>query len=247
MNKKKILKKILFISISLFVNIVLIIATNKISISYYKNYGQYYDRDVKSVCKVPDGFISLNNIKHLDRYSDYTDSKLRWVIVDGDIGFRDSDDMALDNSPLNNSDFIVKYKNEYYVDKLQIYDLLDSAAVIEEQRNRPYNLGEIIVLRGHNRIALFPYVVIIDSVETESIGGSVLSTIKFKMDRNTYERNKMKIFDHVETDKGKFINNFTFIDDKTVQVKIPAGEKINMIVLKSPDYASCIRRVLVRE
>jgi len=234
-------KRIIFMVISMLVISVVIVATHIISIEYYRFYGQYRE-DAKRVYKVPEGFISLNKI---DRYADYTDGKLKWMFDHGGIGFIDSDDMGLYGTPLNNSQFIVKYKDEYYIRNFMYEELLHAADIIAEQRNRIYNLGDIVILRGHNGISLFPYVVIIDSVETKNVGELVVNIIKFKTDQNISERDRKKIFGHIETDKGTIINEFTFVDEGSVQTDLPAGEKISMIILKSPDYEDCVRKVSV--
>ncbi len=39
-------------------------------------------------------------------------------------------------------------------------------------------------------------------------------------------------FDHFETESGRMIKDFTFLDKETVQIKLLTGDKISMIVLK---------------
>jgi len=237
MNKEKILKRILLVSILLLV----IIATYIISILYYKNYGQY-NEGAKRVYKVPEWYISIKNLE------EDTKGKLRYIGVDhNSILIRDLDNIGIDSPPLNDSWSIVRYKDAYYI-KDVVYDYwLHDANVIAEQRNRLYNVGDAVILRGGEVI---PWVIIISSVETESKGEFMMNTIKFTTNPSVSEREVLKIFDHVETDKGTIIDDFTFVDDGTVQVKLPAGEKISMLILASPAnnaLTNCIRKVSVEE
>lgn len=239
-------KKILFIVISLLVSIVIIIVTHIISIAYYKSYGQY-NEDAKRVYKLPERYILISE---LDNYYDTPNANLKYRILNDRIGFIDSDNMGIFSIPLNNSYFIVRYKGEYYINEWEYECLLHDANIIAEQRDRIYNLGDAIILRGSE---IIPYVIIIDSVETENVGDGELNTIKFTTNPNIpeYERSGRKrdtpIFDHIETDKGTIIDDFTIIDEETVQVILPVDEKINIIVLKSPDYEDCIRKVKIEE
>lgn len=239
MSKSKALKKILFASILIFV----IIATHIISIAYYKNYGQY-NEGAKRVYKMPEGYIPLQKIY------EYTEGKLRYIGTDhNSVLIRDSDDMFIHNFniSLNNSWFIVRYKDEYYINEIEYEKLLRDAKIIAEQRNRIYNLGDAVMLRGSE---IVPWIIIIDSLEMESIGESVAYTIKFTTNPSVSENKILKIFGHVETDKGTIINEFAFVDEGTVQVELPAGEKIGMLILTSPannELINCVRRVRVEE
>ena len=232
-------RKILFIILILFVNIVIIVVTHIISIQYYKYYGQYNGGDAKCVYKLPDGYISIENEKF------YNDAKgiLNWnTIFFPQIIFNDADNISIFVTYLDADWFIVRYKNEYYIDELMYDKLIYDANIIAEQRNRIYNMGEAVILRVHGVI---PYVIIMNAVETESERNFEVSTIKFTKNPSISERKTIKIFDQIETDKGTIINKFVYINEETVQVKLPAGEKISMIVLKSPDHEGCIRKVRV--
>jgi len=239
MRNKIIFKKILIILITLFVSIVVIIATHIISIAYYKNYGQYNGGDAKRVSKVPDRFISIENL-----YDD-TNGNLGWdTVFFPQIVFFDSDGVHIYIEYLDNAAFIVRYKDEYYINEFNYENLVFEADMIAEQRNRIYTIGDAVIVRARGNI---PYVIIIDSVEIENEGNFAKGTIKFRPNPAITESEREKIFDSVETDKGKIIDRFTFIDDNTAQVTIPADGKISMIILKSPHYEYCIRKVSIEE
>jgi len=251
MNKKK----TLFILLIPFVIIVIIIATYTISISYYINYVQFRE-EARRVRKEPDErYISIKNLE------EDANGKLKYWICYGTIEFFDSDNYSIYKIDLNDNYSIVRYKGEHYI-HVAIYDyIVDNAIIIAEQRNRIYCLKEPIILRSS---IVLPYVVVISSVESENVGDSELNIIKFTTNPHITEKDIVKIFGHIETDKGTKINDFNFIDEGTVQVQIPENEKINMIVLKCPnnkqdtrfDYENdnierltsyCVRRIIIEE
>jgi len=240
MSKKETLKKFLLVLLFVVTLIFTVIVTNRISIKYYQVYGRF-NEDAKRVYKIPDKFISLKSLKE-----EITD-KLSYMIGEGGIGFVDVDDIGIFYEKLSADWFIVRYKDEYYIRDIKYKELIYDASMILEQRNRIYNIGEAVILRGRE---IVPFVVTINSVETESEGKYARSTIKYTTNPNIPEFDsktgwrRRTIFDRIETDKGTIITDFTFVDEETLQVKHPAGEKIRMIILKSPDYEGCIRKVI---
>ncbi|MNZ87762.1 hypothetical protein D3C78_1066330 [compost metagenome] len=113
-----------------------------------------------------------------------------------------------------------------------------------EQRNRTYYLGDIVGLR---KDATDQYLFKVDTVEVETVDEVVIYTIEFSVDHVDYDYQRKQFFDHVETESGKIITDFTYVDEGTVQIKLPAGDKISTIVLKSPDKDECIRKVSIEE
>jgi len=233
MNKRK----ILFIPIITLVIIAIIIATHILSIKYYLFYGQY-DEDAKRVYRVPEeSYISIKNLK------EDTNDKLRWVFDHGVISFFDSDSMVIYRASSNNNWFIVRYKDEYYINAFMYDDLIITANIIAEQRNRIYNLGDIVILRSDYDIP-YDYAIKIDTVQTDTLD-ETKHIIKFTTSFDIPEHKRKQIFNHIETDKGTIINDFTFINEKTVQVQLAQNEKINMIIVKSPDYKNYIRKISI--
>lgn len=113
-----------------------------------------------------------------------------------------------------------------------------------EQRNRTYHLGDTVGLR---KSATDQYAVKVDVVEVETVDEVGIYTIKFSVDHVDYAYQREQFFDHFETESGRMIKDFTFVNEGTVQIKLPAGDKIRIIVLKSPDYDECVRRVSIKE
>ena len=227
-------KKMLFIS--LFVNIAVIAVTHIISIAYYKNYGQYHE-GAKRVCKIPDGYTYIENLE------EDTGGILRYKAYFPMISFIDSDNMGIYSTMLSNSEVVVMYKDEYYVENCAYEEWLGIAKIIAEQRNRIYNFGEAVILRGSE---IIPYVIVVQSLETEIEGDYATSTIRFDLSPSCLSESKReKIFDHVETEKGETIDKFVLIGEGTAQVMHHADDNIKMIVLKSPDYkdSTCIRKI----
>ena len=234
MNKKK----ILFLSLTPLFIITIIITTYIISIKYYKYYGQYH-KDAQCVYKLPDNFVLLNEV------CEDTNGKLTYMLWPHNISFQDADNIGIYTTLYSNSDDIVKYKNEYYINEFIYEDLVHDTNIIAEQRNRIYNIGNPVILRGYEVI---PWVIVIDSVETEIIGKFMINTIAFSINPNVSEFETLKIFDHIETEKGTIINDFIFINENAVQIKIPIDEKINMLILKSPDnnnFINCVRKISI--
>lgn len=194
--------------------------------------------DAKMVSKVPSGFISLNEA------IDNMKGTLRYVPWESQISFLDADNMTIYQTGFANRDFIVKYKGEYYINEVKYSEMVEIANDTVEQRNRTYYLGDIVGLR---KDATDQYLFKVDTVEVETVDEMVIYTIKFSVDHVDYDYQRKQFFDHVETENGEMITNFTHVDEGTVQIKLLAGDKISKIVLKSPDYAKCIRKVKIEE
>ncbi|MNN08659.1 hypothetical protein D3C81_1215200 [compost metagenome] len=195
--------------------------------------------DTKMVSKVvPSGFISLNEA------IDNTKGTLRYVPWESQISFLDADSFTIYQTGFANRDFIVEYKDEYYINGEKYSELVGIANATVEQRNRTYYLGDTVGLR---KSATDQYAVKVDTVEVETVDEVVTYTIKFTVDHVDYDYQRKQIFDHVETESGKIINNLTFVDEGTVQFELQARDRIRTIVLKSPDYDECIRKVSIEE
>ncbi|MNW55927.1 hypothetical protein D3C74_336190 [compost metagenome] len=187
---------------------------------------------------VPSGFISLNEA------IDNMKGTLRYVPWESQISFLDADNFTIYQTGFANRDFIVEYKDEYYINGEKYSELVGIANATVEQRNRTYYLGDTVGLR---KSATDQYAVKVDTVEVETVDEVVIYTIKFSVDHVDYDYQRKQIFDHVETESGKMIKNFTFVDEGTVQIELLARDRIRTIVLKSPDYDECIRKVSIEE
>jgi hypothetical protein len=84
--------------------------------------------DAKVVRQIPSGFILL------PKGGGDWDNGLHYVSWESQISFLDSDENCIYQTGFDNRDFIVKYKNEYYVNEDKILELIDSANSSFEQQ-----------------------------------------------------------------------------------------------------------------
>ncbi|WP_155985720.1 hypothetical protein [Paenibacillus gorillae] len=187
---------------------------------------------------VPSGFISLKEA------IDDTNGSLRYMPWESQIAFLDADNITIYQTGFDNRGFIVKYKGEYYINEEKYSDLVKIANLTMEQRNQTYHLGDTVGLR---KSATEQYAVKVDAVEVETVDEVGIYTIKFSVDHVDYAYQRKQFFDHFETKNGRRTKDSTVLNEGTVQIKLLAGDKIRMIVLKSPDYDECIRRVSIEE
>lgn len=104
MNKK------FFVLILFLVSILLLM----LSIPFFR------DNDAKLVKEIPPGFIQLPK-------GGSWDNSLHYVPWESQIAFLDDNENCIYQTGFDNSDFIVKYKNEYYVNEEKILELIDVA------------------------------------------------------------------------------------------------------------------------
>ena len=241
MNKKKFLKKILFITLVLLVLASTIIVTHIKSIEYWQSYGRF-NAGVKCVYREPDPawYISIKNLE------EEADGKLIYKPWNHGFSFDDSDNIYVDGELYTESDFIISYKDELYINMWAYESMMDIANLVAEQRNRIYNLGDIVILRSDYKIP--DYAIIINAVGSDIFShNETTHVINFTTSFGIDEDKRTQLFDHVETGKGTIIDEFTFVDEGTVQVELPVGETISIIVVRSPDYENCIRKVSIEE
>ena len=116
-------KKVLAISISFILVIVLI----SIYFLLDKRYQSGGRSDAKTVHKIPSGFTRL------PQGGGDWENGLRYVSWESQISFLTADGNCIYQTSFDNRDFIVKYKNEYYVNEKKLSELVDIAASIFEQ------------------------------------------------------------------------------------------------------------------
>ncbi|MBR5218529.1 MAG: hypothetical protein IKV89_02240 [Clostridia bacterium] len=73
--------------------------------------------DVKEVTKVPEGFIRLPECGELENMS--------WMGWETQIVFLDEEENCIYQTGFNNSEFIVWYKDDYYVNEEKFKELLE--------------------------------------------------------------------------------------------------------------------------
>jgi len=84
--------------------------------------------DAKVVNAIPEGFVPLP--KDLDSLG----NGLRYVPWESQISFLDINDVCIYQTGFSNSNFIVKYNNEYYVNEEKLLELIDIANTAFEKR-----------------------------------------------------------------------------------------------------------------
>lgn len=194
--------------------------------------------DAQVVKQVSPGFVYLSEEMVI------LENGLHYVSWETQISFLDSEEICIYQTGFDNSDFIVKYKDEYYVNEKKLLELVDIAAISPEQRRRIYNLGDGVEIHGADR----NYEITIEKVEEKIIGDKKMFDIKFSVTDDITETDLKGIFALAEITVGikKGTDNmFDFTDDKTVRLEMKADRRLDAIILKSPDYPGLTYRVVV--
>ena len=197
--------------------------------------------DAKVVSKIPDGFVSLIELDNR------ADNILEYIFWENLISFYDaSDRVGFYQTHIRNRDFIVKYKNEYYVNEATYLEFTNIALIAREERQRTYNFGDTIEILARNG----NYYVTIKGVDEKSQDDKKICDIKYSITTDVSENNLKSIFESVEitvgTSKGRD-NVFDFIDSETIRLEMKADRKLEAIILKSPEYMGLTYRVIVNE
>lgn len=79
--------------------------------------------DAKVVREIPSGFVQL------PKDGGDWDNGLHYVSWESQISFLDGHETCIYQTGFDNSDFIVQYKNEYYVDEAKLLELMDKCQV----------------------------------------------------------------------------------------------------------------------
>lgn len=218
----------------LFVVIALIIM---LALTWFMFFGR---NDANMVLKIPSGFVELqSNLKN----------GLSILPFETQIAFLDADEVGIYQTSFKNSDFIVKYKGEYYVNEEKFLEVVEVAAISPEQRRMVYNLGDEVEIRGASATLYFVKIISLEAGETEPYYTDTLTTynIKYAVTSNVAESEQTKLFSSVETEYGVAYDSLDFIDAETVSVKIRArgNDKIEAIILRSPEYPGLTYRIVV--
>ena len=199
------------------------------------------DGDVKVVSKVPDGFISFNELDN------YADNILRCFLWENNVVFSlegEDNFPTLYQASIRDSDVIVRYQEEYYINEAKFLELTKIAIIAREERKQEYRLGDKIEILGAGK----NYCITITGVEEKKIADKKTLDIKFLLTSDATENDLKSIFSFVEittgTTKGTG-NIFDFIDSETVRFEMKADRKLNAIILKSPDYLGLIYRIVI--
>jgi len=194
--------------------------------------------DAKVVKKIPSGFI------HLWNSLDELENDLHYVAWESQISFLDADEVCIYQTSFANSDFIVKFEDEYYVNEEIFSELIKIADISPETRYRIYALGDEVEVYGIDGNI---YIVKITKVEAIKTDDLTTYEIKYKVLPNGIESGSRNFIYQVETKEGVTFGEFDFIDEETALFDIPENreKEIEAIILRSPDYMGLTYRVIL--
>ena len=200
--------------------------------------------DAKVVRKIPDRFV------HLEKGGGNWGNGLHYIFWKSMIVFLDADEITIYQIGLNNSDFVVKYKNKYYVSEEKLLELLNVAAISPEQRRKTYNLGDEVEIRGAGETVYTVKIISLEAILVEPYGlddSLITYNIKYAVTSNVIENESIMLISWVETEYGAKYDEFSSIDTETLSIKIRVrkNDEIDAIVLKNPDYLGLTYRVVL--
>ena len=193
--------------------------------------------DIVSI--LPDGFIPL------DKAAEESEDVLRALFWSTNFVAYDSEGITIFQTDVKNNDFIVIYKNAYYVNESIFNEIVESATAIYEHRNTVHNIGDAIIMRGRGgagtsrihpagrRTTAFNIKII--DVERDIVNGFAVYHFNFSIDPNVNERLILDFFSHIETRNGTVCNCFTLVNNETLQIKVDGDDFIDLLVLNIPD------------
>jgi len=117
-------KKVAIISISF--TLVIVLASIYFALDGGRIVGG--SSDAKVVGEIPSGFI------HLPKGGGNWDNGLHYVSWETQISFLDANGACIYQTGFDNSDFIVKYKKEYYINEEKFLELMEIASSSAEQK-----------------------------------------------------------------------------------------------------------------
>ena len=195
------------------------------------------DENQKIPDGVPAGFIPLG------KDDSNWENGLRYVFWETQISFLDADNVCIYQTSVENSDFIIKYGKDYYVNAEKFSEVQDVAATAPDIRRKTFSIGKAIGIRGDGDTV---YTVKITSVKASKTGDVTTYTIKYTASSN--DKNKAADFHFIcltETKDGITDNGFNYIGDNTVIEEIPKNRELGAIILTSPEYPGLTYKVVV--
>ena len=203
--------------------------------------------DAKVVFKIPNGFVNLREA------TENTNGVMQYGFFETLFAILDADGNSIYNTVLNNSDFIVKYKGDYYVNEEKYSEMVEIAAISPEQRRKTYSLSDEVKVRGAGETVYTVKITALEHVGTQPIYQNNLTTyeIKYTASSAIPENTDWIIRGMVETNTDTRYDIFDFVDTgegtAVVNIEIRENEKIKAIVLISPDYPGLIYRIIIEE
>lgn len=201
----------------------------------------------------PDGFITL------DSALEGIGGVLTTLFWSTNFVVQDSEDITIFQTGVRDNNFIVIYKNAFYINEGMFNEIAKYATDIFEQRNRIYDIGDIIEIRGisgEDSEELWGwgnprYSLEITSIESDITSESAIYHIKFSITPAVDERHILDFFNRVTTHNGSIYSDFILVNHETIRIELSSHEIINMLVLSVPrelrvsSFQNTIRRVRV--
>jgi len=188
--------------------------------------------DARRVLFIPDGFIALDYATH------GMDEVLRWFGWAENIVFQDSDEMTIFQTSFRDRSFIVRYRDDYYVNEKSFNEISEFATSVFEQRNTLYSVGDIIKMRGSGGTKEFigwrdweMYSLEIVSVERDTNDKATVYLIEFSINPTVKRENILGFFDYVKTQNGNTYNNFILRNPTSVYIRVGNDESIDILAL----------------
>ena len=206
--------------------------------------------DAKVVSKIPDGFVSIIELNNrADRLLNVEPWESQITFMLREVPFSESN---LFQTHLSDNSLVVKYKKEYYINEAKYQDLVEIAVLALEERQRLYNIGDEVKVRGAGEIMYTAKIMSLEIGETEKKYDRSNTTyyIKYTVASNIIgnEDTTAMIPGMVETNSDVRYSWFEFlVDEEMVSFQIRESDKLESIILRSPEYPGLIYRVVVGE
>ena len=192
------------------------------------------------VLLLPEGFVKLQ--------SSLEENNLRLSGFETQIVILNADDIGIYGTGIKNSDFIVRYWGELYVNEEKIKEIAEIAPIASELRHKAYALGETVEIRGAGATRYFIAIDSLEESETVPLGTDILTTfiVKYSITSNIPSHKDLVLMAQVETLQGARVGSFDSIDIGTAKFQTRSVEGVNKVtamILRSPDYPGLKYRV----
>lgn len=196
---------------------------------------------------LPSGFIAVESaIEDLE-----SAGALRFLFWSTNVVFQDIEGVTIFQTDVHDSNFIVIYRNAYYVNEERFLEIAEYAINTSEQFNKIYSIGDTIEMRGRRDGDRATYNLRITEVERAIIDEFAVYEINFSVYPSVSQNYLLDFFEYVETVnrirhnefaflvEGEPISIFdsnerTFISEGIVRIEISNDEEIDIIVLNIP-------------
>jgi len=193
------------------------------------------------VQEVPEGFILLPRVQQFENGLSFMAWNAQW-------SFFDIDRNNIFSTLIVNTDFIIMYEGELYINEEKFLELYEMADTTVELRSLIHELGEEIALSGGGNQSR---TIVVNTIVREDVDTMAVYTIEFTLsqDRHVRDHQRRQIFYQAITENGTVIeivfNNSSLINENTIQIQIPVDESLNTLVLRSFDVLEAVRHVSV--